>query len=333
MGLGFDRTSIDGLRAKFNGKIDSAGSFLQETANRYANSVKNLLEAVENQRNEYQSPIRKIWRRLRTSHLRLEIAAVVVGAGYALLGLIFRWSWWPLNLWMGEAINLNNPLRWLQSGIWGLIVGVVFWLVARGASYLVKRQVDRIQLDPGLPEYGTLGYFLRFAAERFFNRVIGHGSTVEDALHYGEVDRRVRDEIDNMSPTTIAKTLLEREEKHQDEEISRVRIIRIISIFIGTYLALNLKIDAAAYLNYALPGITAQINSVNFNLHDLWYVLPEGLTVGIILTGLAASAGSKFWRDLLGRLQAARGQAEEAARLVRSVKGMLIDTTDQSPRG
>ena len=49
----------------------------------------------------------------------------------------------------------------------------------------------------------------------------------------------------------------------------------------------------------------------------------EGPTVGIVLTGLAAAAGSKFWRDLLGRLQATRGQAEEAARLVRQVKGMV----------
>ena len=37
----------------------------------------------------------------------------------------------------------------------------------------------------------------------------------------------------------------------------------------------------------------------------------------------------KFWRDLLGRLQTARGQAEEAARLVRQVQGTVRGEREQ----
>ena len=67
-------------------------------------------------------------------------------------------------------------------------------------------------------------------------------------------------------------------------------------------------IDAAILLNEAVPGISAKINAMlnvsGEKLHALLPALPEGhaLTAGIILTGLAANAGSAFWHDQLDRL-------------------------------
>jgi hypothetical protein len=46
------------------------------------------------------------------------------------------------------------------------------------------------------------------------------------------------------------------------------------------------------------------------------------ISAGIILTGFAASAGSKFWHDQLKQLQAAKKGAESAAELMNQVKQM-----------
>jgi hypothetical protein len=144
---------------------------------------------------------------------------------------------------------------------------------------------------------------------------------------YGEIDPDVRAEIEETGPTNVAAILLRREDLHRDQETSRIRLLRIVSIFVGTGLAYLLQIDAFDYLEQAVPGIS----QFNFDLvtgdqlSGFWPRLSSDLdiTVGIVLTGLAASAGSKFWRDLLGRLQATKQQAESAASLLRKGKAML----------
>jgi hypothetical protein len=167
------------------------------------------------------------------------------------------------------------------------------------------------------PPLGSLGHFLRHGVEQLFNWLRGEQRPPSE---YGQVDPGVSEQIASVAPTTVASVLLERENKHQDEETSRIRILRVFTIIVGTVMAYGLQIDAAKYLNYAVPGIGERINAIN--LHDqVCSLIPKELSVGIILTGLAASAGSKFWRDLLGRLQTTREQAEEVARLVQQVKG------------
>ena len=77
-----------------------------------------------------------------------------------------------------------------------------------------------------------------------------------------------------------------------------------------------------------MPGVSERINAAltisGQDLHNFWQVLPatNDLTAGILLTGLAASAGSNFWHDLLGRIQSAKKQAESAAKLVKQLKDM-----------
>jgi len=192
------------------------------------------------------------------------------------------------------------------------------WLEEAKAQMRLARHKAQLGVDDEPPpSLGSLGHFIQYGIEKGFNDLRGSTQPVE---LYGEVDVGIREKIEAVGPTTVAQVLLERDDKHRDEEASRIRIMRVFSIIVGTVLAYWLQIDAAVYLNYAVPGIAGKINAVSIGHLPL---LPDDITVGIVLTGLAASAGSKFWRDLLGRLQTARGQAEEAAKLVRKVKGMV----------
>ncbi len=318
LGLGFAPESVQALRARFTGTMETMSGYLLKQANTYSESLKNLLTAVEEQRNQYQSPARKIWRRLRDSKLHIGLAALIAG-------IVWMLVWKSANLW---------PVWLAQPGFWAWLAAVGSGLAAGLLLFAAARITQCLFADPdGLPAgdkhrllYKTLGYFLRFVAERGFNYLMGRKSSMVEALKYGEVDEAYRERIAETNPQTLAKTLLYLDEKHQDEEVSRVRMIRVLSLLIGTYLAYRLQIDAATYLNYAIPGIAQQINAVNINLNQLWAGQPP-LTVGMILTGLAASAGSKFWRDTLARLQSSREQAEEAARLVRSLKGTVAELT------
>ena len=48
--------------------------------------------------------------------------------------------------------------------------------------------------------------------------------------------------------TELAQYLLETDNQHKDEEASRLRILRIIAVFVGTYLAYVLNLDALTIL-------------------------------------------------------------------------------------
>lgn len=315
--LGLDEPSIQALRGVFSNKLDAAWQALQENTNRYADGVKSLLVAVEVKRNEYQSPARKLWRRLRGSQLPLWGAALALGGLLLGLSLLLGWHWPPFQAQQIGAL------------VWSVLIAAAAWGAAAGLQRRFA-QASRVPLQDGEPGWGSLGYFMRYVLERGWNSLMGRGATPEYAQMYGEVDPQLIEELNGLTPLTVASTLLKREEKHQDEKTSRLRLLRILSIFVGTYLAYKLQIDAAVFMNYAVPGIAAQVNAVS--LHALLPgLIPDHFTVGIILTGLSASAGSKFWRDLLGRLQATRGQAEDAAKLVNSIKDRLPDPSGKGP--
>jgi hypothetical protein len=303
--FGLADESVNEVRTKIVEQIDGFQVLFQEKAATYTLAVRNLLLAVETRRQEMQSPVRKIWRRLRKSDEITRAAAIAVlvfgGAGVviALLPKTMAGSFLSRLLWFPDG-----PWRLLAMGV-GLLLGVVVGAI-----------VQWVFNDPV-----KLGDFL-LSLEKGFNKLRGENQPPDKygAIHYEDENR-----IKKMGPTSVAKVLLQQEDKHRDEETSRLRWLRVFSIIIGVVLAYWLRIDAAEYLGRAIPGIEEQINGVvDFAVwHERWAWIPEELTVGIVLTGLAAAAGSKFWRDLLSRLQAARGQAEEAARLVRQVKGMV----------
>jgi hypothetical protein len=110
--------------------------------------------------------------------------------------------------------------------------------------------------------------------------------------------------------------------------------MRILSLGTGIVLAFLLQIDAAVLLDTALPGISSTVNRLflvdGATLHNLWNVLPTTLdfSAGMLLTGMAASAGSKFWHDFLGRIQSTRQTAETAAQALQEVKALTSGATE-----
>jgi hypothetical protein len=84
------------------------------------------------------------------------------------------------------------------------------------------------------------------------------------------------------------------------DERKRITILRIIAASIGIAIAVLLKIDTFNILGSLLPtNVYAILTS------------PGGHIGGTVITGLAASAGSSFWHDQLGRLRAIKDSAKE----------------------
>ncbi|MBK8905929.1 MAG: hypothetical protein IPM53_32420 [Anaerolineaceae bacterium] len=110
--------------------------------------------------------------------------------------------------------------------------------------------------------------------------------------------------------TEAAAKLLDLERKEKELENKRIRRTRFISVVFGIFIAYLLQIDSADLLQDLFPpdanflSITLLPDSfvawaqTSFGLRNVF-----NLTAGVILTGLAASAGSGFWHDQLSRLQ------------------------------
>ncbi len=127
--------------------------------------------------------------------------------------------------------------------------------------------------------------------------------------------------IIGLTPENAAGEIVKLADRHQDQEDSRLRWMRAISVAVGIILAYQLRVDVFDFLKIALPGIE-RINGT-FRLPGL----PSDLTVGMILTGFAASAGSAFWHDQLDRLQTIKKQAEGTATSLRQVKATITGET------
>ena len=151
----------------------------------------------------------------------------------------------------------------------------------------------------------------------------------------GRLADAIQARIEQLSPERIAAFLQERDDEHRDEEASRLRWLRALAAFVGFILAFLLQIDAVELLSSVVPD-AARINAAfSVTLPQLWAALPLGrlrfpwpelqnvITPGVILTGLAASAGSAYWHDVLDRLQAAKKGTEAATKLLQQAKSSL----------
>ncbi len=123
------------------------------------------------------------------------------------------------------------------------------------------------------------------------------------------------------SAETTAQFIMQRTDQQRDEETSRLRVLRVFSIVVGLILAYVLQIDVLKLLGEAFPGVLENINVVivtgeTLNSWRSWLPAEKVITVGIILTGFAASAGSAFWHDRLDKLQASKKGAQAAATLL-----------------
>ncbi len=90
----------------------------------------------------------------------------------------------------------------------------------------------------------------------------------------------------------IAIKLSTLREKYASSEKQRVTLLRLLSAIIGIMIAFLLHINTFEILGSLFSSqITQSLAS------------PAGQYGGIILTGLAASAGSSYWHDMLGRVR------------------------------
>lgn len=129
-------------------------------------------------------------------------------------------------------------------------------------------------------------------------------------------------------PGDAAGKLLEIEQRDKREADSRILQLRLTSVVVGTVLAYLLQIDSADllrdlfpqnanFLSVALVRENATFfvwlgGKLNLTMHDL--------TAGVLLTGLAASAGSGFWHDQLSRLQKVKQSAETAYTTIQTIQ-------------
>jgi hypothetical protein len=135
------------------------------------------------------------------------------------------------------------------------------------------------------------------------------------------------------SAETTAQFIMVRTDQQRDEETSRLRILRVMSIVVGLAIAYLLQIDVLDLLGEAFPGALESLN-VTFvsgeTLHAWrsWLPADKDVTVGIILTAFAASAGSAFWHDRLDKLQASKKGAQAAAMLLNQAS-QVADTVNR----
>lgn len=131
-----------------------------------------------------------------------------------------------------------------------------------------------------------------------------------------------------LHPGDAAGKLLEIERRDKREAASRIQQMRLTSVVVGTVLAYFLQIDSADLLGDLFPQnanflstVLVQENTAFFNwLGSKLNLTMYNLTAGVLLTGLAASAGSGFWHDQLSRLQSVKTTAETAYTAVQNLK-------------
>lgn len=309
-------------RTALQTSLQTAVQRTQTTTDAYLTSVANLLEAVEIRRHETQSPLRKLWRRLRGA-----------GAAYGTAAL-----WLVTTLFLSILLYLLRPSQpfgpdFERGALWAAVV-IVVTAVSGYLIHTLKHERGGIQPDWqrwlfAKPESPTVLSYI----EVLWNWL--HGQTDLDPTDFSTPDSladAVAKSLPGVDPTAfqltpanLAQVVLLRSNQQADEEKTRLRLMRFTAMIVGGVLAYLLQIDAATLLDKALPGTATAVNQLFVipgpMLHARWAWLPSqlNLTPGIILTGLAASAGSAFWHEQLERLQAARQLTQTAVQVAKSV--------------
>lgn len=184
-------------------------------------------------------------------------------------------------------------------------------------------------------------YFLQSPARRAWRRLYGLDNWLGALLRrleamWNKLLGRTKEEIHDFThlqlirdATSTAQTILELERQHKADAAGRVRLIRTLAVIVAIYLAYVLQIDSADLLEGLLPSQTTGFLSTVLIAEGttvMGFTFVRNLTAGIILTGLAASAGSSFWHDRLSQLQSVQQTAEAAAGVLQQV------TTTQKER-
>jgi hypothetical protein len=129
-------------------------------------------------------------------------------------------------------------------------------------------------------------------------------------------------------PGEAAGKLLQIARRDKQEADSRIQQMRLTSVVVGTVLAYFLQIDSADLLRDLFPAnanflsvALMQENTAFFTwLGSKLGLTLHDLTAGVLLTGLAASAGSGFWHDQLSRLQTVKQSTETAYAAIQTIQ-------------
>jgi hypothetical protein len=254
----------------------------------------------------------------------------------SLISLVFT-----LLIWVLQPYSVNRVtgqlkfFNWIQPWwswllLFSLIILLFLMLTSLAGKYIYDRLVrsavrDR-RMRPAVSPLDdttvihrveTLWNLLRqgFDVTRVNPENFSKPDTVTD---YEEADLNSEENPFLFSPETAAQFIMQRSDQQRDEETSRLRVLRVLSITVGLLIAYALQIDVLDLLNEAFPDILDQLNWVIVSgptLHAWrsWLPADKSITVGIILTAFAASAGSAFWHDRLDQLQASKKSAQAAA--------------------
>jgi hypothetical protein len=107
----------------------------------------------------------------------------------------------------------------------------------------------------------------------------------------------------------IAIKLAALRDRYAASQRQRITILRTLSAVIGIIIAFALQLNTFDILgSFFSADVMASLNSQ-------W-----GQIGGIIITGLAASAGSSFWHDMLGRVRNIKDTVKQVEVAVESVK-------------
>ena len=124
-------------------------------------------------------------------------------------------------------------------------------------------------------------------------------SAVETLKELG-LDKQV-----NTTKKEIAIKLAVLRERYAASVKQRITILRTLSAVIGIVIAFALQINTFDILgSFFSANVAATLNS------------PVGQIGGIIVTGLAASAGSSFWHDMLGRVRNIKDAVKQVEKVV-----------------
>jgi len=103
----------------------------------------------------------------------------------------------------------------------------------------------------------------------------------------------------------IALKLATLRQKHASTEKSRITTLRVVSALIGILIAFLMQINTFEILGVLFPDDV--ITSLK---------TPIGRIGGMLATGLAASAGSSFWHDMLGRVRNLKNLSEQTKKTI-----------------
>jgi hypothetical protein len=109
----------------------------------------------------------------------------------------------------------------------------------------------------------------------------------------------------NLTRKEVAVKLTILRERYAASVKQRITILRTLSAAIGIVIAFALQINTFDILgSFFSPQVMAALST------------PIGQAGGTILTGLAASAGSSFWHDMLGRVRNLKDTAKEVEKVI-----------------